>query len=223
MAIMTNVSCRGGASDGSAACVLFLPLDCKWRWSKNRWRILHQSHRSNVLVLWGGKASDIRSRMHRLFAIDCEIKDLCFNHSSFRNRVQLSDNIMKERYHREYGFTGVISVKIVNTITFAFAHRKSSSRSWWDTRKLKFHKIQYSKVSSCAIAVMKLSILLFLNIAVASSAVPCGKWYTTDCLADSDIRYDASASNKIVDQNEIWAHQAVSSIPYDDETLHNNL
>ncbi|CAJ1931966.1 unnamed protein product [Cylindrotheca closterium] len=34
--------------------------------------------------------------------------------------------------------------------------------------------------------------------------VDCGRWYSSSCLAESDIRYDRSASNAIADQNPAW-------------------
>lgn len=41
-----------------------------------------------------------------------------------------------------------------------------------------------------------------LNLA---EAVRCGKWFSNACRAESDIRYDKSASNSFVDQAAIWA------------------
>lgn len=35
-------------------------------------------------------------------------------------------------------------------------------------------------------------------------SVECGHWYSNDCLADEDIRYDDEASNTITDQAIIW-------------------
>lgn len=35
-------------------------------------------------------------------------------------------------------------------------------------------------------------------------SVPCGKWYSRDCLADNDIRYDDSVSYSLKDQALIW-------------------
>ncbi|KAL3927846.1 MAG: hypothetical protein SGBAC_012907 [Bacillariaceae sp.] len=34
--------------------------------------------------------------------------------------------------------------------------------------------------------------------------VDCGRWYSSTCLAESDIRYDASTSDAIADQNPAW-------------------
>lgn len=45
---------------------------------------------------------------------------------------------------------------------------------------------------------------LLLAQAQVVSAVQCGQWYSTDCLADTDIRYDKDASDAFFDQNPIW-------------------
>ncbi|CAJ1965714.1 unnamed protein product [Cylindrotheca closterium] len=34
--------------------------------------------------------------------------------------------------------------------------------------------------------------------------VDCGRWYSSGCLAENDIRYDSTASNAIADQNAAW-------------------
>ncbi|CAJ1968215.1 unnamed protein product [Cylindrotheca closterium] len=36
------------------------------------------------------------------------------------------------------------------------------------------------------------------------SETKCGRWYSSRCLAESDIRYDPTASNAIADQNPLW-------------------
>jgi hypothetical protein len=36
-------------------------------------------------------------------------------------------------------------------------------------------------------------------------AVECGNWYSTNCLGETDIRYDPDASNIITDQNPAWS------------------
>jgi len=38
-------------------------------------------------------------------------------------------------------------------------------------------------------------------------SVPCGQWYSSSCLAESDKRYDASYTNNIREQNSLWADQ----------------
>jgi len=37
-------------------------------------------------------------------------------------------------------------------------------------------------------------------------AVKCGKWYSTECKAKTDIRYDADYTNNIIEQDPIWSH-----------------
>lgn len=39
-------------------------------------------------------------------------------------------------------------------------------------------------------------------------AVKCGEWYSTDCLGDTDNRYDLDSTNDIVEQAPLWGEQA---------------
>ena len=60
-------------------------------------------------------------------------------------------------------------------------------------------------------AIKHLSLLLatsscFMTNSLVESA-PCGRWYSSACLAESDKRYDASYTNNIRDQNPLWADQ----------------
>ncbi|CAJ1968660.1 unnamed protein product [Cylindrotheca closterium] len=36
------------------------------------------------------------------------------------------------------------------------------------------------------------------------ASIECGQWYSSGCLAESDVRYDPTASNAIADQNPAW-------------------
>ena len=58
--------------------------------------------------------------------------------------------------------------------------------------------------------IMKALLLLSFSTSSTVAAVECGKWYTSSCLAESDIRYDENASNDIKDQDDIWGRQEVS-------------
>ena len=50
--------------------------------------------------------------------------------------------------------------------------------------------------------------LLVLGTATAVQATQCGKWYSSDCLADDDVRYDEDYTNNLVDLNPIWGKAA---------------
>ncbi|KAL3927624.1 MAG: hypothetical protein SGBAC_013010, partial [Bacillariaceae sp.] len=38
-----------------------------------------------------------------------------------------------------------------------------------------------------------------------ASGVECGKWYSSSCLSETDVRYDPDGSDNIVDQNPAWS------------------
>ena len=42
---------------------------------------------------------------------------------------------------------------------------------------------------------------------VLVESVPCGRWYSSDCLAEEDKRYDDSYTNNIKEQDPLWADQ----------------
>jgi len=61
-------------------------------------------------------------------------------------------------------------------------------------------------------AIKYLSLLLatspcFMKNSLVESA-PCGRWYSSACLAETDKRYDASYTNNIRDQDPLFADQA---------------
>jgi len=60
-------------------------------------------------------------------------------------------------------------------------------------------------------AIKHLSLLLatsscFMTNNLVESA-PCGRWYSSSCLAESDKRYDTSYTNNIREQDSLWADQ----------------
>jgi hypothetical protein len=53
-----------------------------------------------------------------------------------------------------------------------------------------------------------LAALVLLGYLESSVAFKCGGTLTTDCLGDTDTRYDPDVSNALVDQAEIWKKTA---------------
>jgi hypothetical protein len=49
------------------------------------------------------------------------------------------------------------------------------------------------------------SLLLWVTLAPQAGAVRCGKWFSSDCLAETDVRYDKSYTNSIQEQDDIWS------------------
>jgi hypothetical protein len=49
------------------------------------------------------------------------------------------------------------------------------------------------------------SLLLWVALTPQAGAVRCGKWFSSECLADTDVRYGKSYTNSIQEQNDIWS------------------
>lgn len=60
--------------------------------------------------------------------------------------------------------------------------------------------------ASTAITVNQLVISSLLSMPASVEAVKCGKWYSTECKAKTDVRYDAEYTNNIKEQNPVWVH-----------------
>jgi len=60
--------------------------------------------------------------------------------------------------------------------------------------------------ASAPITVNQLVISSLLSMPASIEAVNCGKWYSTDCKAKTDVRYDAEYTNNIKEQNPVWGH-----------------
>lgn len=60
--------------------------------------------------------------------------------------------------------------------------------------------------ASAAITVNQLIISSLLSMPASVQAVKCGRWYSTECKAKTDVRYDADYTNNIKEQDPIWSH-----------------
>lgn len=60
--------------------------------------------------------------------------------------------------------------------------------------------------ASTAITVNQLVISSLLSMPASVEAVKCGQWYSTECKAKTDVRYDAEYTNNIKEQNPVWGH-----------------
>ena len=61
-------------------------------------------------------------------------------------------------------------------------------------------------LSSSFSSLLLLSLVVFgWTTTVVTATSKCGKWYSSPCLADDDVRYDESYTNNILDQNPIWS------------------
>ena len=60
--------------------------------------------------------------------------------------------------------------------------------------------------ASTAITVNQLVISSLLSMPASVEAVKCGKWYSTECKAKTDVRYDAEYTNNIKEQDPMWGH-----------------
>eukprot|EP00571_Detonula_confervacea_P011588 CAMPEP_0172307012 /NCGR_PEP_ID=MMETSP1058-20130122/7953_1 /TAXON_ID=83371 /ORGANISM="Detonula confervacea, Strain CCMP 353" /LENGTH=472 /DNA_ID=CAMNT_0013019071 /DNA_START=72 /DNA_END=1490 /DNA_ORIENTATION=+ len=81
---------------------------------------------------------------------------------------------------------------------------------------------------------LSLSLVLLSGLISKANAVQCGTPLTTDCVADSDIRYDKEYSNDLIKQSPFWEHweglwraecttrdaegNVISGAPYDEKT-----
>ena len=63
-------------------------------------------------------------------------------------------------------------------------------------------KVCESSFPSCSF------LIVLLGTTTSVHATQCGKWYSSDCLADDDVRYDEDYTNNLVDLNPIWGNAA---------------
>jgi len=96
----------------------------------------------------------------------------------------------------------ILKSKVAKPLRFESLLSASNGVIIFSKEKSKEKKMVAFKISG-----VTLSPLLFLLTSVVApltSAVECGHWYSKECLAESDIRYDDSISYNLKDQATIW-------------------
>ena len=66
--------------------------------------------------------------------------------------------------------------------------------------------MRFCTASAAISTVNQLIISSLLSMPASVEAVKCGKWYSTECKAKTDVRYDVEYTNNIKEQDPIYSH-----------------